>query len=27
VRRGLVKYDLTGPLPNAHQEAMPETIL
>ena len=27
VRRGLVKYDLTGPLANSHLEATPETIL
>ena len=27
VRRGLVKYDLTGPLANSHHDPMPETIL
>ena len=27
VRRGLVKYTLTGPLANSHHDPMPETIL
>ena len=27
VRRGLVKYSLTGPLANRHHDPMPETIL
>jgi hypothetical protein len=27
VRRGLVKYELTGPLTNSHHDPMSETIL
>jgi hypothetical protein len=27
VRRGLVKYDLTGPLVNGHHEPLPDAIL
>ena len=27
VRRGLVKYDLTGPLANSHHDPLPDSLL